>query len=254
MPPQETSTSPPNGPRVYRGAPKASSVLAEDLRADIIRSRLREGDPYLSEQDIIARSGMARGTVRETLRLLEADGIIVTRRGPHGGVRIAKPNVSGSTRSIAMMLAMSQSPLRDLFALRRMLEREAAALAAVHATDEQIEQLRALSSYEYAPLGDTMTFHTVLAEACSNDFYAVTLDIVHALAAWHTPQEPITADVLHLAELAHQKIADRIAARDPEGAAAAMDRHIAGFEDEMRKAGRLDEPVIRADAWGAQTH
>lgn len=237
-----------------RPVPKASSLLAEDLRADIMRSQLQVGDPYLNEQEIIQRSGMARATVREALRLLEAEGLIVTKRGPHGGTRVAQPNAETATRSIAIMLAMSQAPLGDLFALRRVLECEAAALAAVHATEEQVQQLRELSAYEYAPLPNTMTFHDVLARACGNEFFVVTLDIVHALAGWHTPTEPLTADVLHQAELAHQRIAERIAARDPEGAARAMERHMRGFEEEMAKAGRLGEPVIRAQAWGGGPH
>src|SRR4051794_8984418 len=109
---------------------KASTLLANELRTLIVRGRLPEGAPFTSELDLIAQSGLSRATVREAIRLLETEGLLVARRGPGGGLRVGKINLQSAVQTIAVHLATSEATLGDMFAFRRLLEAEACRLAA----------------------------------------------------------------------------------------------------------------------------
>lgn len=227
--------------------PKASSVLADELRASIVRGRMSAGTAFPSEADIIAQSGLSRATVREALRLLENEGLITSRRGPGGGLRVGSPDLTSSVQNIAVHLAMSEATLGDMFAFRRLVEAEAARLAAEHATDEQRELLR--QSVESRPLSEVIDFHGLIAEATGNEFFRTILQVVVSLAGWHTPDEGLDEADLDEARAAHAKVVRRILERDGDGAARAMDRHLSAFEDIVRAQGNIAKPVIRASAW-----
>lgn len=229
--------------------PKASTVLANELRSWIVRARLDEGAPFPSEAQIIERSGFSRATVREALRLIEAEGLIVTRRGPGGGVRVGRPDLAATTQSIAVLLAMSEATMGDMFVFRRLVEKEAAFLAAKHATPEQILALREHVSELRSPVADVVNFHDLIADATGNEFFRVILKIVVALAGWHTPDEGLSEHDLQLAQAAHAKVVARIADGDAEGAAQAMDVHLSAFEELVRARGNIDQQVIRASDW-----
>ena len=102
---------------------------------------------------------------------------------------------------------------------------------------------------EGSRLPDMMSFHSLVAQSCGNEFLAVILEIVHSLAEWHTPLEALPESDLELAIQAHRKIVGMIAARDATGAGLAMRAHIRGFEEILEASDRLDQPVIRAEDW-----
>ncbi len=72
---------------------KAKSPI--DAAADALRSvalEAAEGEFLGSEDDLIARIGAARVTMRQAARLLEREGLLRTRRGINGGYFAARPN------------------------------------------------------------------------------------------------------------------------------------------------------------------
>src|SRR5438876_352461 len=60
-------------------------ALADGLRAQITSGKLRPGDRLPTEPQLCAQSGLSRSTVREALRLLTSQNLIVTTRGVTGG-------------------------------------------------------------------------------------------------------------------------------------------------------------------------
>lgn len=239
---------PTNAPRPTR-VPTASAVLAAELRSRIIRERLPDGTPIESEAELIASSGLSRASVREAIRLLASEGLITTRRGPGGGIRVSSPDLHLSTRSIAMILARSGAPLRELFELRILLEVRAAELCAEVADEQQLAAISDAVDVHGSRLPGMMGFHPLVAAGSGNEFFVVMLEIVHSLAEWHTPGEGLDTRTLELAGRAHRKIAERLHARDAAGAGRAMRVHLEAFRDGLEAAGRLDEPVIRAVDW-----
>lgn len=229
--------------------PKASSIVADQLRAQIVRARLAAGTPLPNEAELIASTGTSRATVREALRLLESEGLVVARRGPGGGLRVGRPELQSAIRSIAVHLAVSEASLGDFFTFRRLVETEAARQAASAATPEQRQRLHDFVQSEDRPLSEVVGFHDMLAESTNNEFFRFTLNVIVALADWHTPDEGLQEHDLDGARAAHLRIVERILDRDGEGAARSMDRHLLAFEDKVRKDGNLASPVIRAESW-----
>lgn len=232
--------------------PKASAVLADALRNQIVVTKMPVGRDLPSESELIERTGYSRGTVREALRLLESEGLISTRRGPYGGVRVSRPDVSQATRSIAVLLALSDATLGDLFHFRRLVECTAASLAATHATEEQVEAMfRATDDEEQETVEGVVSFHHLIADSCGNEFYRVTLGYVLNIAEWHTPQAGLSHDDVCVARGAHRSIVEAIAAHDGDAASEAMELHLKSFLAVIKKAGHLDSPILRPERWAS---
>jgi len=233
--------------------PKASTLLANELRDEIIRAKMPTGVNLPNEVELMEKTGYSRATVREALRLLEAEGLIVTRRGPRGGVQVSRPDIAQSTRSIAVLLALSDAKLRDLFRFRQDVEPEAARLAATAATPEQIEGMRRVTQQNPEPLDRLVSFHSLIAEACGNEFYRVMVKVILEIAAWHTPEEGLDAHDLETAHKSHRKVAEHIAAGRGDDAAEAMLKHLRSFEAFVDSRGNLDLPVIRPQGWAGSS-
>ena len=75
--------------RVTRGSVPASAQLAEWLKAQILEQRLPAGSRLPTEQELIARSGLSRVTVRAAVGILEDEGWVLRRQGL--GTFVAEP-------------------------------------------------------------------------------------------------------------------------------------------------------------------
>lgn len=230
--------------------PKAAETIAADLRARIIGDGLAPGSALPSESELVTRYPFSRSSVREALRLLESDGLIVIKRGPRGGVRVAHPDMSQMSRSFAVLFATAGTPLRDLIRFRRLLEPAAAATAARCATHEQQERL-----LEATEGGDahqrSLDFHRVLIGCSDNELLRMTLLAVQQLSDWHIPVEQLTARDVTAARRAHRRMALAIVRGDAEQASRLAGAHLAAFEDVLARLGRLDEAIIAPWQWSS---
>lgn len=235
--------------RSQHSPPKASELLAAGLRGDIIRRALPAGSRLPPEAELIARSGLSRATVREALRLLDADGLIEVKRGPGGGITVRHPDPSTLSHSLVTMVALADVPLRELFEFRLVVE-PAAAAAAAGALDESAaaELVRTVEEGE-GTAAALVDFHLLVARASGNAFYDLILAALHGVLEWHVELESLAAEKWEDTRSAHGKIARAIASGDPRKAERAMRRHIEEFMATMEKAGRLDEPILPRSRW-----
>src|ERR1051325_7951226 len=72
--------------------PPAYQLLADELRADITSGRLQPGERLPPEPELCVKTGVSRSTVREALRLLARQHLIVTTRGVTGGSFVSHPD------------------------------------------------------------------------------------------------------------------------------------------------------------------
>lgn len=72
--------------------PKAAEVVAADVRRRIVRGELRADDALPPETELMSQFGISRPTLREALRILEAEGLVAIRRGARGGARVQAPS------------------------------------------------------------------------------------------------------------------------------------------------------------------
>ncbi len=231
--------------------PKASDVLAGELRHQILSNRMEAGARLPSESELIEQSGFSRATVREALRLLEADGLITIRRGPKGGITVSHPDLRQVTRSLAIVLTRSDAQLGDLFVLRCLLEPPAAALAAHDATPEQRAELTNAAATDPG-LGHAVDFHHRLAVATGNPLLQMLISVLNDILDLHAAEERLSSADLAAASRHHRAIAAAIAAGQAEEASQEMDRHIGRFARALSRQGRLGEPIIPRRAPGGR--
>jgi GntR family transcriptional regulator, transcriptional repressor for pyruvate dehydrogenase complex len=60
--------------------------VAEAIKSWVMENGWGPGVRLPSESELIGRFGMAKGTIREAIRILEAQGLVKSRTGPGGGV------------------------------------------------------------------------------------------------------------------------------------------------------------------------
>lgn len=233
-----------------RTLPKASALLADELRARILGTGLAPGAPLPSEPQIIEQSGLGRASVREALRILEAQGLVVIRRGSNGGIFVAQPDPSTLGRTLAPMLTLANAPLKELTAYRKMVEPAAAALAAERGAEEGKQRLVRLAEHDPGPgFGNEVAFHELVTELADNLLLRVLVKAPHDLLREHLKSERIDRADIDEANSAHRAIARAVASGDGAKASRAMLRHLTAFEERMDRDGRLDRPIVPREHW-----
>jgi DNA-binding GntR family transcriptional regulator len=199
------------------GRQSLSADLSGKIRIEILAGQLKNGDK-ITEQAISERYGVSRTPVREALKNLEAEGLIMMI--PNRG---------------AFVTGLPVDDLRDLYTLRMVGEMQAIRWAAVRATKAEIEAIEESLDFMafYTGRGDTKrlrainaAFHKRIAAASHNRILIENLSHLrdYIRYAVHVPSGPEAGLTEILAE--HRGIADAFKTGDPENAALAMRRHI----------------------------
>lgn len=106
----------------------------------IKEGRLRARDQLPSERELAETFKVSRTSVREALRALETQGLIVSRTG--AGNFVADLPVEALIGPLAQLLIDEKKTLADVFEMRKLIEPHIAALAAERASRKDIAQLK----------------------------------------------------------------------------------------------------------------
>jgi len=98
-----------------------------------------DGDQLPSETELAAQLGVATVTLREALAGLRRTGLVETRRGRHGGTFVRG---RADARLLDRLSALSVDELRDLADHRAAIAASAAELAAMRASEPDLERLQ----------------------------------------------------------------------------------------------------------------
>src|SRR6202022_1053437 len=121
--------------------PKASDVLAGELRERILSGELAEGASLPAERELVKQTQMSRATVREALRILEVQNLVRVKAGRAGGAFIQRPTTKSMANSVSMLIRGRHIRLVDLRETREALKPFCAELAARNRTDEDLAEL-----------------------------------------------------------------------------------------------------------------
>src|ERR1700736_2499756 len=121
--------------------PKASDVLARELRERILSGELVEGTALPAERELVKQTQMSRATVREALRILEVQNLVRVRTGRAGGAFVQRPTTKSMASSVTLMIRGQKIKLADLMETREALEPFCAELAARKRTDDDLAVL-----------------------------------------------------------------------------------------------------------------
>src|SRR5579859_3651515 len=124
-----------NGTGQLIRVPKAAELVVAELRRQIIRGELADGDPLPPEPDLLARFGVSRPTIREVYRVLESESFITVRRGAKGGAWVRPPPLEVAARYVAFTLEYRGVTVRDVYDARAALEVPSVGKLALDRTD-----------------------------------------------------------------------------------------------------------------------
>jgi DNA-binding FadR family transcriptional regulator len=163
--------------------------IADELRAMIVAGELCEGDSLGHEPDLVERFGVSRPSLREALRILEAEGLVSVVRGVRGGVVVHEPDGRLTARTAALLLQARNVPLADVFEARSLLEPIAArTIATMRGRRAAIKELRTLIDAEVAAIGDpgafasaNAAFHERLVARAGNQTLGIVAEMLNEI-------------------------------------------------------------------------
>ncbi len=222
----------PNERAEKAGSPQGVNAFQRLL--DEIRQGSLPPGTRLREADLARRLGISRTPVREAIRLLEADGLVVH-----------VPRVGAAVRSLGYAEVM------ELYEMRAVLEGTAARFAARAASEIEIAEMEALNA-EMAEAGDdwerhyslNRKFHLTILDAAKNRF------LIKSMAALSRTLVILGRSTLTEAQRArtaieeHARVLNAIRKRDADAAERAMRAHVeAAHRVRMLQLRRSDYPL-----------
>jgi GntR family transcriptional repressor for pyruvate dehydrogenase complex len=227
----------------------------ETIRDLIATGQWGPGTRLPRETDLAAQLGLSRNSLREAVRALSLARVLEVRQGDGTYVSSLEAEELFQPTLSATNLMQGRTVL-ELFEVRRMLEPEAAAMAALRADDDVVRELRAELDAMFAAgdraedlvAADT-AFHDVIARAPGNGVLRALLRSLSTSTVrarlWHGISDRNALDV---AREEHARIYHAIAAGDVELARAAAIVHIASNEAWLRDhLGPADDVPLNGD-------
>jgi GntR family transcriptional regulator, transcriptional repressor for pyruvate dehydrogenase complex len=184
--------SSPGGRRAGRASRREKpEQIADELRHLIIAGELDEGDSLGHEPDLIERFGVSRPSLREALRILEAEGLISVVRGVLGGVVVHRPDQRLTARTAALVLQARNVPLADVFDARTIIEPAAVRLvASARGRRGSARRLRELIAEQAQVIDDpdafgraNARFHEELVAMAGNQTLTIVAEMLNEVVA-----------------------------------------------------------------------
>lgn len=220
-----------------------TDVVVQGIKGMIISGELSPGAQLPVEKDLAARLGVSRGSLREGVRALCIMGVLDVRQGAGTYVTSLDPSLLLAPMSF---LVDMQGPAgaAQLQSVRRVLESEAAALAALAISDQELAAAEALLA-EVEPILSTtepvdheavmeidIAFHRMIAKAAGNPALEA---LIEALAnrtvrgrLWRALSEEGAETRTHDE---HVAIVAALRTRNPDIARLRMANHLYGVEE-----------------------
>lgn len=234
---------------------KTAMLVAHRIVTDINERGNVIGDRLPPERVMLEKYDVGRGTLRESLRFLELQGVITLKPGPGGGPVVVQPDALSLATSLTLLLQFANAPFRTIAEARLGLEPMMSQLAAERMTADSLADLKDSVDTMYDNLGnetifleENKRFHDVIAHGSGNAMFGYLVDALLGILDGSAigidyPERRRTA-----VHQAHLNIYETIAARDPQAAAAAMHDHIDQYIRYAEK--KFPEVLNRPIVWG----
>ncbi len=212
--------------------------IADQLLGLIAAGEYRPGDRLPPERALSEQLRVSRSSVREALIAMEIEGRVEIRVGA-GVFVLDQPAPAAPITEVGPF---------ELLQARLLVEPQAAALAALHATPEQLELITQAwddmeacePSNELTGLAHDRRFHVCIGEASGNSALALMVQTL-----WEQRVGPLyvtlerhfhSGPIWEKAQGEHREILDAITGRNPGAARRAMRRHIRHAEQRFTGA------------------
>ncbi|WP_322790742.1 FadR/GntR family transcriptional regulator [Sedimentibacter hydroxybenzoicus] len=167
--------------KIKNNSPKLSELVMDAIINAIIDGNIKINEELLPERELAAILGVGRGSLRESLAILEFLGIIETK----GNRKVVVKGTDSIEKAISIIrLSKNTDSIVDFIEFRRVIETAIVKLACERATDEDIRLIKSsVDRLEEDPndfIADS-EFHINLAKASHNPIFAAVLDFVNSM-------------------------------------------------------------------------
>ena len=237
------------------GHAPAYKALSATIERKILERELRPGDMLPPEQQLAEQFRVNRSTVREAIRQLEQEGLV--RRGAGRRLHVAVPGVHELAPRTTRALLLQQVTFTQLWEVAMMLEPQAAAMAAIRRTEEDLARLEANveAMTQAVARGDSFTeldidFHAGIALASHNWVLILAREPVNLL--FRPTMDHLRTSMPQAAARnleAHRRILAAIRDSDENEAQTWARKHLSDFQRGYRIADLDMDDVVRWDAF-----
>lgn len=250
-----TELSQPPRPRRPRRQ-KIAVTIAQQIVAEIARRRYPPGTKLPGEREMLAQYEVGRGTLRESLRFLEMNGVLTVKPGPGGGPVVAEPDAHDLASTLGLFLELKGTSFGAILELRETLEPSIAGLAAAAKNKQAIARIAESVESMRVNIDDTErflqaneAFHDRVATASGNPILALLLGSLDHITDGTRLGINFPLERRQAVLTAHRAIYDAIAAGDVEAASTQMRKHVRQFRryTEQHYPGAADSPLRWSD-------
>jgi GntR family transcriptional regulator, transcriptional repressor for pyruvate dehydrogenase complex len=218
--------------------PKASDVLANELRERILSGEYPEGTPLPPERELVVQTRMSRTTVREALRILEVQGLIRIKAGRAGGAFVQHPGEESVADSLDLLIRGRRIRLASIHETREAIEPSCARLAAMHRTPGDLRRLEAANE-TIATSGSLDEFlqanvdwHVAVATASHNEILTgIMMALSRAIYTATHNEGFVNEEVRSITVRAHKSVTRAIKDKDADAAVRRMSRHVHAYAE-----------------------
>lgn len=179
---------------IQRHQPRLAELVAEAIRGRILSGALHDGD-FLPNQDrLLDEFRVSKPSLREALRILEAEGIITVRRGNVGGAVVHLPKAEHAAYTLALVLQSRGVAVGDVVQAVKQLNALCAGLCAAR-EDRHAEVMPALAACnekarsviddELVFVGAMAEFHNSIIAYSGNETLILVAGALESLWAAH---------------------------------------------------------------------
>jgi len=212
-------------------------IIISQIRELISSGTIKPGEKLPPERKLAEHLGVTRSQVREAINKLRFYGIVKVQ--PQSGTVVTGMGTIALEGLISDILKLEQVDFESLVNTRLLLEKEAARLAAIHRTKDDLIQLSlALERYEAklqksdSAVEEDLLFHIKIAEASKNTvlkslMMIITPDIVKSYTSLKVCSDNDNRKTIE----EHRDILSMISEKNPEGAVASMETHLSDVNE-----------------------
>lgn len=211
-------------------------VVAQRIVEGISRNRYEPGTKLLPERNMLTEYQVGRGTLRESLRFLEMNGVITVKPGPGGGPVVAAPDARDLAGTLGLFLELNGTSFGSILEVRQVLEPAVAGLAAQRQDREVIALIgRSVSAMEQGLddadlfLEENERFHELVARAAGNPVFTLLLGSLDHITDGSRLGVSFPRERRNAVLVAHIGVLKAIENGDQAGAEAEMARHVSAF-------------------------
>lgn len=221
---------------------KVYEIIFQQIQHEITSGQLKMGDKLPSERELAVQYSVSRTSIREALRLLELNDLVEIRQGDGTFVKNSAQQAF-QNQLTNVVLKTDQTTLYEMLEVRLILESQCAALAALRATGQDIEniartlELMKNTDDEETGLQADLDFHMAIAKAANNSVLAqliasFTPHMRNTIEATRKHRLSSTENIARTFE-EHKAIYIAISRGESERAKSLMEDHIRTIRQEL---------------------